>query len=160
MRFGVNNVKEHLFYSTFEYPSLKLGGKRHPPKFGGYGLSGPPPFSTPPMASSEKKSLKSQFRTLTHRKCFFWEEPSMDQCQYKVKLWKNLLASMGNQHLSPNVKSLCTFEPQIWLEIITSREAKSTCFKGSQTSCTEIISGVFWPKFGRKRPHHVMNAAC
>ena len=57
---------------------------------------------------------------------------------------------MGSQHPSPNVKNLCTFEPQIWLEIITSRDAQSTCFKGSQTSCTEIISGVFWPKFGRK----------
>ena len=37
-----------------------------------------------------------------------------------------------------------------WLEIITSREAKSGCFQGPQTSCTEIISGVFlakiWPK--------------
>ena len=58
------------------------------------------------------------------------------------------------------MKNLGTFEPQIWLEIITSRDAKSTCFKGSQTSCTEMISGVFWPKFGRKRPHHVMDAAC
>ena len=58
------------------------------------------------------------------------------------------------------VKNLCTFEPQIWLEIITSRDAKSTCFKGSQTSCTEMLSGVFWPKFGRKRSHHVMDAAC
>ena len=39
---------------------------------------------------------------------------------------------------------------QIWLEIITSRDAKSACFKGSQTSCTELISCVFfaeiWPK--------------
>ena len=67
---------------------------------------------------------------------------------------------MGIQHPSPNVKNLCTFELQIWLEIITSRDAKSTCFKGSQTSCTEIFSGVFWPKFGRKRPHHVMDADC
>ena len=69
-------------------------------------------------------------------------------------------ARMGSQHPSPNVKNLCTFELQIWLEIITSRDAKSTCFKGSQTSCTEIISGVFWPKFGRKRSHRVMDAAC
>ena len=58
-----------------------------------------------------------------------------------------------------NVKNLCIFEPQIWLEIFTSRDAQSTCFKGSQTSCTEILSGVFWPKFGRKKSHHVMDAA-
>ena len=67
---------------------------------------------------------------------------------------------MGNHHPSPNVKNLCTFEPQIWLEIITSRDAQSACFKGSQTSCTELISGVFWPRFGRKKSHHVMDAAC
>ena len=47
-----------------------------------------------------------------------------------------------------------------WLEIITSRDAKSACFQGSQTSCTEVISGVFLPKFGRKRSHHVMDASC
>ena len=38
---------------------------------------------------------------------------------------------MGSQHPSPNVKNLCNFETQIWLEIITSRDAESTCFKGS-----------------------------
>ena len=51
---------------------------------------------------------------------------------------------MGSQHPSPNMKNLRTFEPQIWLEIITSRDAKSTCFQGSQTSCTEIISVFFF----------------
>ena len=54
---------------------------------------------------------------------------------------------MGSQHPSPNVKTFCKFEPQIWLEIITSRDAKSACFKGSRTSCREIIFGIFWPKF-------------
>ena len=49
---------------------------------------------------------------------------------------------------------------QIWLEIITSRDAKSACFKGSRTSCREIIFGIFWPNFGRKRSHHVMDASC
>ena len=60
---------------------------------------------------------------------------------------------MGNQHPSPNhsnVQNLCNFETQIWLEIITSRDAKSVCFKGSQTSCTETISDFFlariWPE--------------
>ena len=57
-------------------------------------------------------------------------------------------------------KTLCNFETQIWLEVITSCDAKSACFKGSQTSCTEINSGFFLPNFGRKRPHHVMDACC
>ena len=54
----------------------------------------------------------------------------------------------------------CKFEPQIWLEIIISRDAESACFKGSRTSCREIIFGIFWPNFGRKRSHHVMDASC
>ena len=67
---------------------------------------------------------------------------------------------VGSQHPSPNVKTFCKFEPQIWLEIITSRDAKSACFKGSRTSCREIIFGIFWPNFGQKRSHHVMDASC
>ena len=66
---------------------------------------------------------------------------------------------MGSQHPSPNVKTFCNFEPQIWLEIITSRDAKSACFKGSRTPCREIIFGIFLPKFGQKRSHHVMDAS-
>ena len=50
---------------------------------------------------------------------------------------------MGSQHPSPNVKTFGKFEPQIWLEIITSRDAKSACFKGSRTSCREISFGIF-----------------
>ena len=67
---------------------------------------------------------------------------------------------MGSQHPSPNLKTFCKFEPQIWLEIIRSRDAESTCFTGSRTSCREIIFGIFWPNFGRKRSHHVMDASC
>ena len=67
---------------------------------------------------------------------------------------------MGSQHPSPNVKTFCKFEPQIWLEILTSRDAKSACFKGSRTSTREIIFGIFWPNFGQKRSHHVMDASC
>ena len=33
--------------------------------------------------------------------------------------------SLGSKHLSPNVKALCNFEPQVWLEMITSQDAKS-----------------------------------
>ena len=69
------------------------------------------------------------------------------------------LNNMGSQHPSPNVKLFCKFEPQIWLEIITSRDAKSACFKGSRTSCREIVFGIFWPNFGQKRSHHVMDAS-
>ena len=64
---------------------------------------------------------------------------------------------MGNQHPSPNVKTLCNFETQIWLEIITSRDAKSACFQGSRTSCREITVGILGANFGQKRSHHVMD---
>ena len=68
--------------------------------------------------------------------------------------------SLGSQHPSPNEKTFCKFEPQIWLEFITSRDAKSACFQGSRTSCREIFFGIFWPSFGQKRSHHVMDASC
>ena len=67
---------------------------------------------------------------------------------------------MGSQYPSPNVKTLCNFEPQSWPEIITSRDAESTCFKGSRTSCDVIIFGMFLPNFSQKRLHHVMDASC
>ena len=51
---------------------------------------------------------------------------------------------MGSLHPSPNVKSFCNFEPQIWPEMITSRDAKSACFKGSR-SC-DVMNVAF---FGR-----------
>ena len=66
---------------------------------------------------------------------------------------------MGSQHPSPNVKKMCDFEPQIRPEIITSRDAENTCFKGSRTSCDVISFGIFWPNVGRKRSHHVMDAS-
>ena len=47
---------------------------------------------------------------------------------------------MGSQHPSPDVRTLCNFELQIWPEIITSRDAESTCFKGSRTSCDVILA--------------------
>ena len=51
--------------------------------------------------------------------------------------------TMCSQHPSPNVKNPLRIRAANWLEMITSRDAKSACFQGSQTSCTEIISGVF-----------------
>ena len=72
----------------------------------------------------------------------------------------DLFLKMGSQHPSPDVKTLCNFEPLIWPEIITSRDAESACFKGSRTSCREIIFGILSQKFGQKRSHHVMDASC
>ena len=57
---------------------------------------------------------------------------------------------MGSEHPSHNVKTLCNFELQIWPEIIISRDAESTCFKGWRMSCDVIVSGLFLPNFGRK----------
>ena len=54
---------------------------------------------------------------------------------------------MGSQHPSPNVKTFCNFTPQIWPEIITSRDAESTWFEGSRPSCDEITLGNFWANF-------------
>ena len=61
---------------------------------------------------------------------------------------------MGSQDPSPNMKTLCNFEPHIWPEIITSRDAEGTCLKGSRTSCDVIVVGIVWPNFGRK--DHIM----
>ena len=82
------------------------------------------------------------------------------RCDLNTAFSFSTTTSLGSQHPSPNVKTFCKFEPQIWLEIITSRDAKSACFKGSRTSCREIIFGIFWPNFGQKRSHHVMDASC
>ena len=54
-----------------------------------------------------------------------------------------LLRVVGSQHPSPNVKTLCNFEPQIWPEMITSRDSESTFFEGSRTSCDMISFGIF-----------------
>ena len=68
---------------------------------------------------------------------------------------------MDSQHPSPHVKNCCNFEPQIWPEIITSRDAKSTCFKGSRTSCDVIIFGIFLVTFCPKiSSHHMMDPSC
>ena len=47
---------------------------------------------------------------------------------------------MGSQHSKPHLKTLCNFEQQTWLD--TSRDAQSTCFEGSRSSCDMIVSGV------------------
>ena len=65
---------------------------------------------------------------------------------------------LGREHPSANVKTLCNFEPQIWLEIITSRDAKRACFKGSRLLCN-MINVVFFGKVWQKRSHHAMDAS-
>ena len=68
---------------------------------------------------------------------------------------------MGSQHPLPDVKTLCNFEPQIWPEIITSRDAESTCFNGSRTSCDVMMFGfVLAQILAGKKSHHVMDASC
>ena len=48
----------------------------------------------------------------------------------------------------------------IWPEMITPRDAESSCFKGSRTSCTVMIFGVLGASSGRKKSHHMMEASC
>ena len=50
---------------------------------------------------------------------------------------------LGNHHPSPNVRTLCNFESQIWPKITTSHDGKSTVSSGKTTS---II--FFRPKSG------------
>ena len=93
-------------------------------------------FSPPPLVLAEWRFEERDWQAVDR--------------QWMNKHWQAAigdLAHMGSKHPSPNVKTFCNFEPQIWLEIITSRDAKSACFQGSKTSCREIIFGIFWPNF-------------
>ena len=68
-------------------------------------------------------------------------------CKFKIlrpAIWSTeVLGEMGSQHPSPNVKNPLRIRAANWLEIITSRDAKSACFQGSKMLCTEIISCFF-----------------
>ena len=55
------------------------------------------------------------------------------------------------QSVSPLVKTLCNFETQIWLEMITARDAKSACFKGSRTTCSVSWAKTTWGGGGGNR---------
>ena len=46
------------------------------------------------------------------------------------------------ENMGGNAETLCTFEPQAWLEMITSHDAKSACSKGFKTSYNVIISSI------------------
>ena len=86
----------------------------------------------------------------------FWAQTWIcEEFPQRERLFRHLVRNtiLGSQHPSPNVKTFCKFEPQIWLEIITSRDAKSACFKGSRTSCREIIFGIFWRQILARKDH-------
>ena len=70
--------------------------------------------------------------------------------QFNLCFFTNLEPRLGNHGL----QTLC------WPEMIIPRDAESTCFKGSRASCEVMIFwGIFWPNFGQKRSHHVMDAS-
>ena len=60
---------------------------------------------------------------------------------------------MGSQHPSPNVKNILRFGPQIWPEIITSRDAESACFKGSRTSRDVVSFFAFFGQISAGKDH-------
>ena len=55
------------------------------------------------------------------------------------RVFKNLQA-VGSQHPSPDVNN---FEPQTWLDTVTSRDAKSAYFQRLKTSRDVMLLGVF-----------------
>ena len=108
-------------------------------------------------------SCFSHGRNLSHRwACFnmFSTLAYLTNLLCDVPVSKSWRGSMGSQHPSPNVKTLCNLEPQTWPEKITSRDAESTCFKGSRTSC-DVICLSFWGQILAGKDHiHVMDASC
>ena len=163
---------QRLFIARNSLNSRILEGHRRVPKSYGYQnqsfsrvLSGPfPPtlfplqalFTLPPLLPSLTVQLRMPAADRSNAEQKFWTR-SCRACLVSNHILSRFLfiqgvsildGQMGSQHPSPNVKNLWTFETQIWLEMITSRDAKSACFEGSQTS--EIKSCVFfakiWPK--------------
>ena len=67
---------------------------------------------------------------------------------------------LGSQHPSPDVKNPREFRAEFWLEIITSRDAKSACSRGSKASCLWQFLALFLGIFCRRTSHHVMEASC
>ena len=52
--------------------------------------------------------------------------------------------------------SFCNFSDlKIWLEVITSRDAKSACFKGSRISFSVIIFGHFFGQVLPQKDHNM-----
>ena len=62
----------------------------------------------------------------------------------------NFELGLGSQHPSPDVQDPLRVRAAIWLKFITSRDAQSTCFKDSRTSCDVIMFGDLWPFFAGK----------
>ena len=108
-------------------------------------------FSFPFLLASKEKVILVSERSFGLQKglgrpvqrysaCVLSVEPKLQPC------------GLGSQHPSDshNVKNFPRFEPQIWPEIITSRDAESTCFEGSRTSCDVIIFALFGQLFAGK----------
>ena len=93
-------------------------------------------LSSPSQISAPRFWVPTVSRGKTHKnlKLFAQHATSLlRSCQRT--LTEMLTTRMGNQHLSLNHQAKVTlwnFEPQIWLETITSRDAKSACCKGSR----------------------------
>ena len=69
---------------------------------------------------------------------------SRDSAEHEAtRIWPHV----GSQHPSQYVKTLRNFELRIWPKNITSRDAESTCFKGSRTSCDVQTFWHFLAKF-------------
>ena len=70
---------------------------------------------------------------------------------------------VGSQNPSPDVKTLCILEPQVWPELITSRDVESTCYKGSRTAIASASYRIEKPripenrrKIGKKRGNSII----
>ena len=74
-------------------------------------------------------------------------------CALSVWIGQRHSGFMVGQHPSPNVKTICNFEPQIWPEPITSCNAEGTCFKGSRTSCEVIFFWRFLVQVSARKDH-------
>ena len=65
--------------------------------------------------------------------------------RYRAPKPQSAFSSLKNTILDPQKhghqmwNTFCNFKPQIWLETITSRDAKSACVNDSWTSCDVIL---------------------
>ena len=57
---------------------------------------------------------------------------------------------LGSQHPSPTAKNSCNFETQIWLEIITSRDAKMLVSKAPRRHVQKSFLACFAENWQRK----------
>ena len=72
-----------------------------------------------------------------------------------MKSRENEISKLGSQRPSPNVKTLCNFELQIWTELSIHVMPKMFVLKvhGRHVMC---FLGQTWPE----KSHHVMDVFC